>query len=197
MRTTHSVDSEGRRSRSGSSARLGNDRDDPALNLHNRMNQPHDERPLYGQGRLFAAMLVIAAAYRNFWISRFEGWHVYQVAGTRNGSGTLGHVAVVERNEATEFTVAKRSADTPQKASERARSKTRCAFGQAATGQVCSATKACRLPVAQWRVRARQRAEIVNRAMPTSLLSAGILRPTPIWSTSCAADCLPHLLALA
>jgi hypothetical protein len=40
------------------------------------MNQPRDERPLYGQGCLFAAMLVIAASYRNFWISRFEGWHV-------------------------------------------------------------------------------------------------------------------------
>jgi hypothetical protein len=40
------------------------------------MNQFRDERPLYGQGCLSAAMLVIAVAYRNFWISRFEGWHV-------------------------------------------------------------------------------------------------------------------------
>jgi len=36
----------------------------------------------------------------------------YQVAGTQNGSGTRGHVAVVEGDEATELTVAKRSADT-------------------------------------------------------------------------------------
>jgi hypothetical protein len=68
-------------SRLGCGARPGNDRDDPAprvagLNFHYRMNKPRDERSLYGQGCLFAAMLVIAAAYRNLWISRFEGWHI-------------------------------------------------------------------------------------------------------------------------
>ena len=82
---THSVDPKGGSPRLGGDSRLGNDRNDPArrvagLNFHDRMNQPRDERSLYGQVCLFAAMLVIAEAYRDFWISRFESWHVHQVA---------------------------------------------------------------------------------------------------------------------
>jgi hypothetical protein len=46
---------------------------------------------------LFAAMLVIATAYRNFWISRFEGWHVLPSRGyAKRFLGTLGRVAAIE-----------------------------------------------------------------------------------------------------
>ena len=81
--------------RSGSDARrLGKNRDDPArrvagLNFHDRTHQPRDERPLYRQGCFLAAMLVIATAPRQFWISRFERHHASPSRGTRNGSATI------------------------------------------------------------------------------------------------------------
>jgi hypothetical protein len=68
-----------------SDAWLRNDRDDPArrvaeLNFLDRMHQPRDERSLYRHGCLLAAMLVIAAASRDFWIRRLESLHINQVA---------------------------------------------------------------------------------------------------------------------
>jgi hypothetical protein len=74
-----------RRDRLSSDARLGNDRDDPArrvaeLNFPDRMDQPRDERSLYHHGCLLTAMLVIAAASRDFWIRRLESLHINQAA---------------------------------------------------------------------------------------------------------------------
>jgi hypothetical protein len=63
-------------------ALLGEHRDDPArgiawgFNLHDRTDQPRDERSPHRQGCVLAAMLVIAAAPRHFWISRLERLHV-------------------------------------------------------------------------------------------------------------------------
>ncbi len=64
---------------------LGNDRDDPAcqvagLNFHDRMDQPGDKASLNRQGCLLVAMLVIAAASRDFWIGRLERLHIDQAA---------------------------------------------------------------------------------------------------------------------
>jgi hypothetical protein len=74
-----------RRDGLSSDARLGNDRDDPArrvaeLNFPDRMDQPRDERSLYHHGCLLTAMLVIAAASRDFWIRRLESLHINQAA---------------------------------------------------------------------------------------------------------------------
>jgi hypothetical protein len=74
-----------RRDRLSSDARLGNDRDDPARRVagpifHDRMDQPRDERALYRHDCLLAAMLVIAAASRDFWIRRLESLHIDQAA---------------------------------------------------------------------------------------------------------------------
>jgi hypothetical protein len=44
------------------------------------MDQPRDERSLYRNGCLLAAMLVIAAASRDFWIRRLESSHIDQAA---------------------------------------------------------------------------------------------------------------------
>jgi hypothetical protein len=81
--------------RLGCDARLRNDRDDPArriagLNFHDRTDQPRDERSLYGQGCFLAAMLVIAAASRDFWISRLERLHASPSGVGQNGSGRPG-----------------------------------------------------------------------------------------------------------
>jgi hypothetical protein len=67
--------------RLGSDARLGNDRDDPArrvagLNFHDRTDQPSDGRSLHRHGCFLAAMLIIAAASRDFWIGRIKRLHV-------------------------------------------------------------------------------------------------------------------------
>jgi hypothetical protein len=71
--------------RSGSDARSGNDRDDPArrtagLNFHDRTDQPGDGRSLHGHGCVLAAMLMIAAASRDFSIGRIKCLHVDQAA---------------------------------------------------------------------------------------------------------------------
>lgn len=65
---------------SGRDARLGEERDDPSrraagLNLHDRTNKRRNGRSLYGQCCLLTAMLIIAAAPRDFWISRLERLH--------------------------------------------------------------------------------------------------------------------------
>lgn len=44
------------------------------------MDQPCDERSLYSHRCLLAAMLVIAAASRDFWIRRLESLHINQAA---------------------------------------------------------------------------------------------------------------------
>jgi hypothetical protein len=69
----------------GSYTRLGNDRDDPAPGVagpdfHDRMDRPCDEPPLNRQGCFLTAMLVVAAASRDFWISRLECLHTDQAA---------------------------------------------------------------------------------------------------------------------
>jgi hypothetical protein len=74
-----------KRGRLGGDARLVRDRDDPArrvaeLNLHDRMDQPRDERSIYRHGCLLTTMLAMAAAPRDFWISRLERLHAYQIA---------------------------------------------------------------------------------------------------------------------
>ena len=77
--------------RLGSYARLGNDRDDPArrvagLNFHDRTDQPRDERSLQGQGCFLAAMLIVAAASRDFCVDRLKRLHALPRDGRRNGS---------------------------------------------------------------------------------------------------------------
>jgi len=52
------------------------------------MDEPRDERPFYGQRCFLAAMLIIAAASRDFWISRLERLHALPSSGTQNGSAT-------------------------------------------------------------------------------------------------------------
>jgi hypothetical protein len=64
---------------------IGNDLDNPVLrddglNFHHRVNQPRDERSLYGQGCFVAAMLIIPTAPRDFWIRRLERLHIEQAA---------------------------------------------------------------------------------------------------------------------
>jgi hypothetical protein len=59
--------------------------DDPAcrvirLNFHDRMDHPRDEASPSRQGRLLAAMLIIAAASRDFRIDRLERLHMDQAA---------------------------------------------------------------------------------------------------------------------
>jgi hypothetical protein len=69
----------------GGDTRLGNDRDDPTPrvaepNFHDRTDQSRDEPSLNRQGCFLAAMLVKAAASRDFWISRLERLHLDQAA---------------------------------------------------------------------------------------------------------------------
>jgi hypothetical protein len=57
--------------RLGRDVRLGDDRDEPAprvagLNFHDGTDQSCDERSLHGHGCFLAAMLMIAAASRDF-----------------------------------------------------------------------------------------------------------------------------------
>jgi hypothetical protein len=71
--------------RLGCDPRLSEQRQDPArrvagFNFHDRMDKPRDERSFYGQRCLLPAMLIIAAASRDFRISRLERLHLYQVA---------------------------------------------------------------------------------------------------------------------
>jgi hypothetical protein len=104
--------------RLGSDARSGNDRDDPArsvagLNFHDGADQSSDERSLNGQGCFQAAMLIIAAASRDFCICRLERLHALPRDGTRNGSATtrypdraaadlaVGYRRVISRSNAT------------------------------------------------------------------------------------------------
>jgi hypothetical protein len=79
------ADNQVRRDRLSSDARLGNDRDDPTRRVAgpiflDRMDKRRDERSLYRHSRLLAAMLVIAAASRDFWICRLESLHINQAA---------------------------------------------------------------------------------------------------------------------
>jgi hypothetical protein len=65
--------------------RLGEDRDDPTSRVagpdfHDRTDQSRDEPSLNRQGRFLTAMLVKAAAPRDFWISRLERSHIDQAA---------------------------------------------------------------------------------------------------------------------
>jgi hypothetical protein len=75
---------------------LGKYRDDPPrgiagrLNFHDRTDQPGDERSPHRQGCFLAAMLVIAAASRHFWISRLERLHVLPISASRTTSRTIG-----------------------------------------------------------------------------------------------------------
>ena len=82
-----------RSSRLGCDPRLSKELHDPArrvagFNFHDRMDEPSDERPFYGQRCFLAAMLIIAAASRDFWISRLERLHARPSRGTQNGSAT-------------------------------------------------------------------------------------------------------------
>jgi hypothetical protein len=52
------------------------------------MDEPRDERPFYDQRCFLSAMLIIAAASRDFWISRLERLHTLPSSGTQNGSAT-------------------------------------------------------------------------------------------------------------
>jgi hypothetical protein len=71
----------GTRVDSGGDVRLSNDRDGPArrvagLNFHDRANQPRDGRSLHRHGCFLAAILITAAASRDFWIGRIKRLHV-------------------------------------------------------------------------------------------------------------------------
>jgi hypothetical protein len=57
------------------------------------MNESRDETPFYGQRCFLAAMLIIAAASRDFWISRLERLHALLSSGTQNGSATTRRAA--------------------------------------------------------------------------------------------------------
>jgi hypothetical protein len=70
-------------------ALLGKYGDDPprgmagGLDLHDRTDQPGDERSPHRQGCFLAAMLVMAAASRHLWISRLERLHVLPISASR------------------------------------------------------------------------------------------------------------------
>jgi hypothetical protein len=53
------------------------------------MDQPRDERSLYRHGCLLAAMLVIAAASRDFLIRRLESLHIDQATARKTVPGPL------------------------------------------------------------------------------------------------------------
>jgi hypothetical protein len=79
--------------RSGRDLRLSKERHDPArgvagFNFPDRMDKPRDERPFYGQRRFLAAILIVAAASRDFWVGRLERLHALPSSGAQNGSAT-------------------------------------------------------------------------------------------------------------
>jgi hypothetical protein len=85
---------------SGRDAGLRNDRDDPTRRgagpiFPHRADKPRDRRALYRQGRLFVPILGVAAASRQFWISRLERLHgITDGRGTQYSSATIRRISV-------------------------------------------------------------------------------------------------------
>jgi hypothetical protein len=66
------------------------------------MDEPGNEGPVYVQRCFFSAMLIIAAASRDFWIGRLERLHALPSGGTQNGSATT-RQAGLQRTEVSCF----------------------------------------------------------------------------------------------
>jgi hypothetical protein len=82
-RFDHQIRTDGLKSELGCGEWLRYDRDDPTRRsagpiFEHRTDHPRDGQSLYGQLRLFAPILGVAAASRQFWINYLELLHAHR-----------------------------------------------------------------------------------------------------------------------